>query len=75
MLAQLDLLMNQKETKTYKNDVYLLPEALVEKVANLHLPALGAEQAQWTSAGPLLRTGSEIWGPAVNIRYLLDRWT
>merc|ERR1711897_121180 len=43
VLAQLDLLKNWKETKAYKNDVYLLPKALDEKVANLHLPALGAE--------------------------------
>merc|ERR1712091_647160 len=43
VLAQLDLLNNWKETKTYKNDVYLLPKALDEKVARLHLPALGAE--------------------------------
>merc|ERR1711959_172704 len=42
-LAQLDLLKNWKETKAYKNDVYLLPKALDEKVARLHLPALGAE--------------------------------
>merc|ERR1712066_584440 len=42
-LAQLDLLRNWKEVKAYKNDVYLLPKALDEKVANLHLPALGAE--------------------------------
>jgi len=42
VLAQLDLLANQK-TKAYKNDVYLLPKALDEKVARLHLPALGAE--------------------------------
>merc|ERR1711862_240366 len=41
-LAQLDLLKNQ-ETKTYKNDVYLLPKDLDEKVARLHLPALGAQ--------------------------------
>merc|ERR1712070_999711 len=41
-LAQLDLLKNWKETKAYKNDVYLLPKALDEKVARLHLPALGA---------------------------------
>merc|ERR1711894_173124 len=41
-LAQLDLLKNWKETKAYKNDVYLLPKALDEKVASLHLPALGA---------------------------------
>merc|ERR1712003_408847 len=42
VLAQLDLLKNQKETKGYKNDVYLLPKDLDEKVARLHLPALGA---------------------------------
>merc|ERR1712147_453765 len=40
-LAQLDLLKNQTN-KTYKNDVYLLPKDLDEKVARLHLPALGA---------------------------------
>jgi adenosylhomocysteinase len=60
-LAQLDLLKNMK-TKAYKNDVYLLPKDLDEKVARLHLPALGAqlteltkEQADYigvTSAGP-----------------------
>jgi len=43
VLGQLDLLKNWKETKAYKNDVYLLPKHLDEKVANLHLPALGAE--------------------------------
>jgi len=43
VLAQLDLLNNWKTTKAYKNDVYLLPKALDEKVARLHLPALGAE--------------------------------
>merc|ERR1711957_654966 len=43
VLAQLDLLKNWKETKAYKNDVYLLPKALDEKVARLHLPALGAQ--------------------------------
>merc|ERR1712227_26485 len=45
-LAQLDLLRNYKETdaaKKYKNDVYLLPKNLDEKVARLHLPALGAD--------------------------------
>merc|ERR1712226_91470 len=44
-LAQLDLLRNWKEvdqSKKYKNDVYLLPKELDEKVARLHLPALGA---------------------------------
>jgi len=43
VLAQLDLLKNWQETKAYKNDVYLLPKKLDEKVARLHLPALGAE--------------------------------
>merc|ERR1712039_274452 len=43
VLAQLDILNNWQKTKAYKNDVYLLPKALDEKVARLHLPALGAE--------------------------------
>merc|ERR1712177_96002 len=50
-LAQLDLLRNWKETdasKKYKNDVYLLPKNLDEKVARLHLPALGAQLTQLT---------------------------
>merc|ERR1712046_108016 len=42
VLAQLDILKNWKETKAYKNDVYLLPKELDEKVAKLHIPALGA---------------------------------
>merc|ERR1712057_134747 len=58
VLAQLDLLKNWKETKAYKNDVYLLPKKLDEKVASLHLPALGAhlttlskEQADYIGVG------------------------
>merc|ERR1712050_298327 len=43
VLAQIDLLNNWKENKGYKNQVYLLPKELDEKVARLHLPALGAE--------------------------------
>merc|ERR1711957_481194 len=43
VLAQLDLLKNVKENKGYKNDVYLLPKELDEKVASLHLPFLGAK--------------------------------
>merc|ERR1719224_327718 len=43
VLGQLDLLKNWKENKGYKNDVYLLPKSLDEKVARLHLPALGAQ--------------------------------
>merc|ERR1712086_437452 len=42
-LAQLDLLENWKVSKKYKNDVYLLPKELDEKVARLHLGALGAQ--------------------------------
>merc|ERR1712028_24109 len=42
-LAQLDLVNNWKISKKYKNDVYLLPKDLDEKVARLHLPALGAQ--------------------------------
>merc|ERR1712113_1006928 len=43
VLGQLDLLKNWQETKAYKNDVYLLPKNLDEKVARLHLGSLGAE--------------------------------
>merc|ERR1711965_365231 len=48
VLGQLGLLKNWKETKAYKNDVYLLPKELDEKVAILHLPALGAELTKLT---------------------------
>jgi len=41
VLAQIDLLTAKQ--KGYKNEVYLLPKELDEKVASLHLPALGAE--------------------------------
>merc|ERR1719355_403416 len=43
VLAQLDILKNWQGSKAYKNQVYLLPKELDEKVARLHLPALGAE--------------------------------
>merc|ERR1711959_839189 len=46
VLAQLDLL--KAKEKGYKNDVYLLPKTLDEKVASLHLPALGAELTKLT---------------------------
>ncbi|KAL9139707.1 S-adenosyl-L-homocysteine hydrolase [Amphidinium carterae] len=49
VLAQLDLLKNWKETKGYANDVYLLPKELDEKVAKLHLPALGAVLTELTT--------------------------
>merc|ERR1711907_913903 len=70
VLAQLDILKNEKGAKAYKNDVYLLPKELDEKVAMLHLPALGAhlttlakEQAEYI--------GVKVEGPfkGVNYRY------
>merc|ERR1719298_130300 len=48
VLAQSDLLENTKKNKGYKNEVYLLPKDLDEKVARLHLPALGAEMTTLT---------------------------
>merc|ERR1712217_519029 len=48
VLGQLDLLKNWKQNKGYKNQVYLLPKNLDEKVASLHLPALGAELTKLT---------------------------
>merc|ERR1712023_618268 len=42
-LAQLALLDNWKKEKKFDNNVYLLPKELDEKVARLHLPALGAQ--------------------------------
>merc|ERR1711862_704971 len=57
-LAQIDLNRNFTTDKAYANDVYLLPKALDEKVASLHLPALGAnltklstEQAEYIGVG------------------------
>merc|ERR1712228_629076 len=47
-LAQLDILDNWQNNKGYKNEVYLLPKHLDEKVARLHLPALGAELTKLT---------------------------
>merc|ERR1711965_1234074 len=48
-LAQLDLLANWKGERKYENKVYLLPKLLDEKVAALHLPALGANLTQLTN--------------------------
>merc|ERR1711896_83563 len=60
VLAQLDLLENWKKGKGYTTkQVYLLPKNLDEKVARLHLPALGAnlttlskEQADYIGVKP-----------------------
>merc|ERR1719194_311103 len=46
VLAQLDILKNCRQAQNYKNDVYLLPKELDEKVAKLHLPALGASMTK-----------------------------
>jgi adenosylhomocysteinase len=43
VLAQLDLWKNRETDKYQKGKVYVLPKELDEKVAALHLPALGAE--------------------------------
>jgi adenosylhomocysteinase len=48
VLAQIDLNNNWNGDKAYKNDVYLLPKKLDEKVARLHLPSLGAHLTQLT---------------------------
>lgn len=42
-LAQIDLWENRNTDKYQKGKVYKLPKQLDEKVALLHLPALGAE--------------------------------
>jgi len=43
VLAQIDLWQNRTTDKYEKGKVYVLPKELDEKVAALHLPALGAE--------------------------------
>jgi len=62
VLAQLDLLKNWKENKGYKNQVYLLPKELDEKVARLHLPALGAELTEM-SKDQADYIGCKVTGP------------
>ena len=46
VLAQLDLWKEKNSTKYEKGKVYVLPKILDEKVARLHLPALGATLTQ-----------------------------
>eukprot|EP00921_Rhytidocystis_pertsovi_P007828 GHVQ01012983.1.p1 GENE.GHVQ01012983.1~~GHVQ01012983.1.p1 ORF type:complete len:478 (+),score=86.59 GHVQ01012983.1:217-1650(+) len=48
-LAQLDL-WEKKDKNKYENKVYLLPKVLDEKVARLHLPALGAKLSKLTKS-------------------------
>jgi adenosylhomocysteinase len=42
-LAQIELWKNKETDKYQTGKVYILPKELDEKVAALHLPALGAE--------------------------------
>ena len=60
VLAQIELWENKDTTKYAKGQVYNLPKELDEKVARLHLPALGAEltelstdQAEYIAVSPL----------------------
>ena len=46
-LAQLEL-WKERNSGKYENKVYLLPKELDEKVASLHLPALGAQLTKLT---------------------------
>jgi len=68
VLAQLDLCNNWQKTKAYKNDVYLLPKDLDEKVARLHLPALGAELTQ-LSKEQADYIGVKVEGPYKGVSY------
>jgi len=43
VLAQIELWLHRDDDKYTKGKVYVLPKELDEKVAKLHLPALGAE--------------------------------
>jgi adenosylhomocysteinase len=48
VMAQIELWQTRKEKK-YKNEVYILPKQLDEKVARLHLGKLGAKLTKLTS--------------------------
>jgi len=43
VMAQMELWENRNNDKYKEKEVYVLPKHLDEKVARLHLPALGAE--------------------------------
>lgn len=49
VMAQLELWTNRNNDKYKKKTVYILPKELDEKVARLHLPALGAELTELSS--------------------------
>merc|ERR1712159_397610 len=62
VLAQLDILDNWKVSKKYENKVYLLPKDLDEKVARLHLGAIGAKITDLT-AEQASYIGVDVQGP------------
>jgi adenosylhomocysteinase len=66
-LAQLELWAN---SKNYKNDVYMLPKHLDEKVARLHLAKIGVE-LETLSADQAEYIGVKVEGPykAEHYRY------
>merc|ERR1712098_1032538 len=66
-LAQLEL-WKERDSGKYKNDVYLLPKELDEKVARLHLPSLGA------SLTTLTKEQSEYLGISMNGPYKPDSY-
>jgi len=49
-MAQVELWENRDGTKYEKGKVYILPKELDEKVARLHLPALGAELTELSTS-------------------------
>jgi len=61
VMAQIEL-WQTKGTEKYKNDVYILPKELDEKVARLHLGKLGAKLTQLT-AKQAEYLGVKVQGP------------
>merc|ERR1712130_1081458 len=57
VLAQLDLLKNWKETKAYKNDVYLLPKDLDEKSRKASLACTGGKPHEVVEGAGRLHRG------------------
>jgi adenosylhomocysteinase len=66
-LAQIELWKN-KDNGKYKNEVYLLPKHLDEKVARLHLPSLGAKLTVLTK-DQAEYIGVPVEGPFKNDHY------
>jgi adenosylhomocysteinase len=61
VIAQIDLWENRESLK-YAKDVFVLPKELDEKVARLHLPALGAELTE-LSSNQASYIGVKVEGP------------